>query len=264
MIDTLFIDLDGTLISNKLKSTTLYSDLALKYFNNKNLGEKIKISLRKHCSHTFKTLPHTDFLKDIGWGYDWDNMFHTDFSGKDLRLNDLKNVAEEYQHFVLGLLLNEYGKSEHDHALIESVIAFMKEKWLEHYSPYSDTHAFLNKCKHYKKYILTNGLEDIQMKKIYHCDLYDSIDGVFISGAYGIGKPATSYYENVINCIGVDKKSVVMIGDTWSTDIIGAANAGIKTIWKKSHNKVNDKREVDLFAAIDNLIEIPDLLLSYE
>jgi len=46
----------------------------------------------------------------------------------------------------------------------------MYNKWVEYYYPFNDTYDFLENCKNYKKYILTNGLIDIQMKKIYHCD----------------------------------------------------------------------------------------------
>ena len=257
MINTLFIDLDGTLVNSSAAVHNLFENLAERYLGNENLGKSLRDSFKKSCGDMFYTLPHTRYLQDIACG--WDNIFLSDFTGEDSRLVDLKNAAAEYKYSVVASVLAEHGIK--DCAVIESMIAFIYEKWVEYYRPYSDIDTFLYECKGFKKYILTNGFVDIQMKKIHHCGLYDKFDGVFISGIYGIGKPHAAYFEYVLDNTRADVNSTVMIGDRLSSDIIGAANMGIKTILKKHSNSVNDKR-INPTAIVEKLAEIPSLLLS--
>ncbi|MDR2570994.1 MAG: HAD family hydrolase [Oscillospiraceae bacterium] len=258
MISTLFIDLDGTLVDSKLAFQILFDNLADKYLPGRNLGRELEKSFRKHCADAFKTLPHTDYLNGIGWG--WDNMFYSDFSGEDSRLVDLKNAADGYRYLVLNSTLNEYGVA--DRTLIKSMVTFMQEKWLGFYRTYTDTFAFLDECKNYTKYILTNGFVDIQMKKIHYCGLYDKFDGIYISGMYGFGKPDSKYFQNVLSSTGVDINSTVMIGNSLSSDIVGAVNVGIKTIWKKEMNISENEKNISPTAIIENLIEITSVLNS--
>ena len=149
MINTLFIDLDGTLVDSRAALKALFGELADKYFGGKALGDVLRGLFKENCLKAFHTLPHSDYLQDIGCG--WDNMFYSDFTGDELRLADLKNAAAEYRHSVLSAILKAYGKT--DYTLAESMITFMREKWVEYYRPYTDAYTFLDGCKDFKKYI---------------------------------------------------------------------------------------------------------------
>ena len=258
MIDTLFIDLDCTLLDSSGAVKLLFNNFSEKFFGNSNLGEEIKNSFKKYCNDANQTLPHTDYLKNIGCG--WDNMFYTDFSGSDSRLTDLKNVSANYKHFVIKSLLEEF--SIYENAIIKLMEAFLYEKWVIYYKCYSDTFSFLEECEHYKKYILTNGFTDIQMKKIHHFNLHDKVDIIFIAGEYGIGKPFSDFFNIVLDITGANIKSTAMIGNSLSSDIAGANNMGIKTIWKKELITSDYERNIVPTAMIENLSEIPALLLS--
>lgn len=56
----------------------------------------------------------------------------------------------------------------------------------------------------------------------------------FSGSVYYIGKPFVSIYEHVFETFQIDPKDCVMIGDTLETDILGATNAGIDSIFVKT------------------------------
>ena len=258
MIDTLFIDLDGTLVESRTALMTLFMNMAETYLGDKNRGEDLLRSFRKSCADAVYTLPHEDYLNGIGYG--WDNLFYSDFSGDDPRLHNLKIASAEYQHLVVKSVLKECGVS--DFTLIDSIIGFMFEKWVDYYRPFADAYSFLSECEQYKKYIVTNGFVDIQMRKIQNCDLTSRVEGIYISGKYGIGKPDVSFFESVLRDTGADKNSTVIIGDNLSTDILGATNTGMKSIYKKAGHVNIDINAVQATTVIENLSEIPRLLLT--
>ena len=258
MIDTIFIDLDETLVESRVALVTLFENIAKIYLGDKNRGECLRNSFRKSCTDKTYTLPHEEYLNRIG--YSWDNIFYSDFSGDDPRLFDLKVASYEYKHSIVKAVLNDYGIS--DFTLIDSIIRFIFEKWVDYYRPFADAYSFLNECKKYKKYIVTNGFVDIQKRKIQHCGLTHRFEGIYVSGKYGVGKPNVEFFENVLRDTGANKNSTVMIGDNLSTDILGATNTGMKSIYKKAGHVNIDKNAVDATAVIENLTEIPRLLLT--
>jgi len=256
MMDTLFIDLDGTLVNSRAAFNNLFDDLAGKFLNDKNSGGNLSKSFKENCALKFHTLPHSDYLERIGWG--WDNMFYSDFTGGDSKLLDLKNAAVVYRYSIIKTVLGGFGIT--DNILIEPMINYIRENWINYYRPFPDTHAFLEECKNSKKYILTNGFADIQIKKIHHCGFYEKFDGIFISGNYGIGKPDTKYFQIVLNSTGAEIKSTVMIGNSLFSDIAGAKNMGMKTIWIKEKVIPESEKNITPDAAVTNLAEVPELL----
>ena len=56
----------------------------------------------------------------------------------------------------------------------------------------------------------------------------------FFSCDHGMRKPDVNFFNLIIDEIGCDKNDIIMIGDSYKSDIIGAKNAGIKSILKHS------------------------------
>ncbi|EOX4921267.1 HAD family hydrolase [Vibrio alginolyticus] len=63
------------------------------------------------------------------------------------------------------------------------------------------------------------------------------ISGYFCKANLGIGKGTPEFFRKIINVLGVDPQSVVMVGDTYSNDIEPAITAGIKVIWFNPKNQ---------------------------
>lgn len=80
--------------------------------------------------------------------------------------------------------------------------------------------------------IITNGLSDVQYARIYASELKDSFEHIFISEEIGFPKPSVDIFEHVFNALGNPAKNEVMIiGDSWRSDIVGGRDYGIITCW---------------------------------
>ena len=89
-----------------------------------------------------------------------------------------------------------------------------------------------------KQYILTNGVWASQRKKLCNSGIIDIVDDVFVSEDIGIEKPEKGVYDRVLDKTGcTDSSEVLMVGDSLTTDIQGANNAGIPCCWFNPKHK---------------------------
>lgn len=79
--------------------------------------------------------------------------------------------------------------------------------------------------------LATNGLQKVQRKRLAGNPIMDYLDGVFISQEMGVGKPHKEYFDQVLKALDADPATTVMVGDDLLSDIQGAINAGIDSIW---------------------------------
>lgn len=80
-------------------------------------------------------------------------------------------------------------------------------------------------------YIITNGVERNAMGRINSTGIREYISKVFISDTMGISKPAREYFDIVKRTIGEPDESYLVIGDSLSSDMLGAKNAGLTSCW---------------------------------
>lgn len=85
----------------------------------------------------------------------------------------------------------------------------------------------------YKMALVTNGDNKAQRKKAHLVHIESYFDAIVTSGQVGKKKPAPDVYLLALKELDLSKEDVVYVGDTFSTDIIGAHRLGIKTIWVK-------------------------------
>lgn len=89
-----------------------------------------------------------------------------------------------------------------------------------------------------RMYIVTNGIETIQLGRYARCGLEKYFDGIFISGRVGYEKPDVRYFEHIEKQIpDFSKGSAVIIGDSLTSDMRGGLNFGIDTCWYNPHGK---------------------------
>lgn len=85
------------------------------------------------------------------------------------------------------------------------------------------------------KYVLaavTNGTKVAQEKKLHLSGLDKVFDEIFISENVGYEKPSTEYFDYVFDKLKItDKKEVLIIGDSLTSDMKGGHLAGIDTCW---------------------------------
>ncbi|WP_332646525.1 YjjG family noncanonical pyrimidine nucleotidase [Lysinibacillus sp. 54212] len=92
----------------------------------------------------------------------------------------------------------------------------------------------------YALYIVTNGISETQYKRLQRTGLGNQFQNVFVSEDTGYQKPMIQYFEYVFQRIpDFKKEQTLIIGDSFSADIVGGYGAGIDTCWLNSNNKTN-------------------------
>ena len=79
--------------------------------------------------------------------------------------------------------------------------------------------------------IVTNGFVEVQYEKFDKSGLKDYFSHIVLSEEVGCQKPNPRIFEEALRLNGLQAEEVVMIGDSWNSDIKGAINAGIDQIW---------------------------------
>lgn len=99
----------------------------------------------------------------------------------------------------------------------------------------------------YKLHIITNGIAATQAKRLTRSGLLPYIKEVFVSETIGYQKPRAEYFDAVLEKISEkDKTKILVIGDSLTSDIKGAMNAGLPCCWLNRYGKeLPEEYEVD-------------------
>ena len=90
--------------------------------------------------------------------------------------------------------------------------------------------------------IVTNGIAKVQHSRMEGSEVRHYIRGMVISEEVGAAKPDPKMIEAGMEMAGVtDKRRVLMLGDSLSSDIAAAANAGVDACWYNPHIMENTK-----------------------
>ena len=112
----------------------------------------------------------------------------------------------------------------------------------------------------YKFSIITNGLKDVQNNRIGKSIIAKYFEDIVISEEVGVSKPDPKIFGlSLYNMKHTDKSTVLMVGDSLSSDIQGGINFGIDTCWFNP-NKVINKTGLKPTYEISSLMELLDIL----
>ncbi len=119
-------------------------------------------------------------------------------------------------------------------------------------------------AKKYPLTVVTNGFVEVQYEKFDKSGLRDCFAHIVLSEEVGCQKPNPRIFEEALRMNGLQAEDVVMIGDSWSSDIQGAINAGIDQIWIKKSKEQGTKNQdtIDQTATyiVHNLSEVMGIL----
>ena len=102
----------------------------------------------------------------------------------------------------------------------------------------------LLKERGYRQYVVTNGVNATQANKMRLSGLDRIMDGVFISELMGYPKPRKEFFDGCFAALSdVDRNKCILVGDSLTSDMRGAENAGIASCW---FNPEKQEKDVDV------------------
>lgn len=112
----------------------------------------------------------------------------------------------------------------------------------------------------YDLYLASNGTAAVQARRIESAGIARYFKGIFISEEMGANKPSPAYFQACFDAIpDFDPAAALMVGDSLTSDIRGARNAGLRSCW---FNPKGSPPRPDIPAdyMIRTLAELPPLL----
>jgi putative hydrolase of the HAD superfamily len=249
-INTILFDLDDTLIMERQSADDSFIEtirLAKLQINEDDFLQVI----RNQARELWYQLPTIDFCLNIGlssWAALW-----ADFTGDEEIFVKLRELSPDYRFETWNLTLMKFNIKQPGVAemLSREFIRIRRSKHIL----FPETIDTLNQLKgRFKFGLITNGTPDLQWKKIEGGNLKKYFDCITIAGEYGFAKPDSRLFEAVISGLKSSKKNAVMVGDSLNSDIAGARNYGLKTIWVNRTGRIAEEIKPDY--EINNLTEL--------
>lgn len=79
--------------------------------------------------------------------------------------------------------------------------------------------------------VITNNVVDEQLEKLRVLELRPLLDVLVISEEVGVTKPDPAIFRIALARAGCDAAQAVMVGDSWTSDVLGAHAGGLRAVW---------------------------------
>ncbi|MDE6404677.1 MAG: YjjG family noncanonical pyrimidine nucleotidase [Lachnospiraceae bacterium] len=101
--------------------------------------------------------------------------------------------------------------------------------------------VILLKERGYRQYVVTNGVNTTQASKMKLSGLDRLMDGVFVSELMGYPKPRKEYFDACFAALpDVTREECILVGDSLTSDMRGAENAGVASCWFNPEGRAKD------------------------
>lgn len=97
----------------------------------------------------------------------------------------------------------------------------------------------------YRLWLLSNAQRVFTAFELRHLGLGEQLDGIYISSDYRCRKPDVRFFRALIQERNLDPEKCLMIGNDLHTDIAGARNAGLATLYMHTNLTPPDQRMAD-------------------
>lgn len=113
--------------------------------------------------------------------------------------------------------------------------------------------------------LISNASDATNVFRLLHLhNLYGYFSTIIISGIVGYRKPHTKVFEAALNgCGNLPREHIYMVGDLFSTDILGGYNVGLRTVWLSKHAEKTTEQEKNTDVKADLIFSGLELLRSW-
>ena len=84
---------------------------------------------------------------------------------------------------------------------------------------------------HVKIGVVTNNVVVEQVEKLRELGMESLVDVLVVSEEVGVAKPHPAIFHAALERLACAPDEVVMVGDSWENDILGASRVGIRSVW---------------------------------
>ena len=110
----------------------------------------------------------------------------------------------------------------------------------------------------YTLVVATNGLEEIQLGRL--CEIEKYFRKIYVSETLGTIKPTAEFFNKMLLDMGARADECLMIGDSLSSDIFGAASVGMDSCWfntrgHKKDGKIEPTYEIERLDGLLTLLK---------
>ena len=95
------------------------------------------------------------------------------------------------------------------------------------------------KNKGYRLYAASNSFGHLQRSRLEKAGILHLFDDTFISMDIGYDKPDSRFFRHALAAVQLLPNEVLMVGDSMTTDILGAQQVGLDTCW---YNPLDEQR----------------------
>lgn len=114
--------------------------------------------------------------------------------------------------------------------------------------------------KDYKLILVTNGLTEIQDKRIRKSTIAKYFENIIISEEVKVSKPDPKIFDIALKDIKhLDKNKVLMVGDSLTSDIQGGINFCIDTCWFNPH-KIGNETNFKPTYELSDIMRLKDII----
>ena len=108
--------------------------------------------------------------------------------------------------------------------------------------------------------VVSNGLPDVQYKKLDVIGLNGIFSCIVLSEEIGIRKPDPRIFQYAADTLQVQPIECLYVGDSYRNDIIGAKTAGMKVCWYNCESSPPENTEIKADFIITSMKELTGIL----
>lgn len=107
---------------------------------------------------------------------------------------------------------------------------------------------------------VTNGAPEMQSKKLASLDIHDHFDAIVYAGYDAPAKPDPGPFYEVLEMLDVPSERAVHVGNSLTSDVAGAKNAGVRAAWLANGTETRpDSESPEPDYVLESMAELPEL-----
>ncbi len=126
---------------------------------------------------------------------------------------------------------------------------------------FDGVHQLLRQLRsRYRLAAITNGFANVKRPHLAKTGTEQFFEQVFISSELGVSKPQTLFFEKVLMTLDTTASECLIIGDSLSSDILGAINSNIDSCWYQQRPSIY--KDIIPTYRVKNYAELIELLME--